>query len=159
MSNTVCENFSPAIFCKNSVKLTFSLKSYTVNQFDEKYFHEIFHSSISFFFPHCVWNTINSEISPHLKIFSSIWHTVQIFSEKVNLTEFLQKIVVGKNYQCATYPQPSVPITIAQFVRSNRHFWPRRVGLIFQVIWSIDNSVRTIRIQPTQSEKRVRLRK
>ena len=28
--------FSPAIFCKNSVKSTFSLKSYTVNQFDEK---------------------------------------------------------------------------------------------------------------------------
>ena len=27
----------PPIFCKSSVKLTFSLKSYTVNQFDEKF--------------------------------------------------------------------------------------------------------------------------
>ena len=33
-----CKIFSPTIFCKNSVKLTFSLKSYTVNQFDEKNF-------------------------------------------------------------------------------------------------------------------------
>ena len=32
----ICK-FSPTIFCKNSVKLTFSLKSYTVNQFDEKF--------------------------------------------------------------------------------------------------------------------------
>ena len=30
-------NFSPTIFCKNSVKLTVSLKSYAVNQFDEKF--------------------------------------------------------------------------------------------------------------------------
>ena len=31
--------FSPQFFfCKNSVKLNFSLKSYTVNQFDEKIF-------------------------------------------------------------------------------------------------------------------------
>ena len=30
------ENFSPTIFCKNSVKSTFLLKSYTANQFDEK---------------------------------------------------------------------------------------------------------------------------
>ena len=29
-------NFSPTTFCENSVKLTFSLNSYTVNQFDEK---------------------------------------------------------------------------------------------------------------------------
>ena len=29
--------FPPTIFCKNSVKLTFSLKSYTVNQFDGKF--------------------------------------------------------------------------------------------------------------------------
>ena len=31
-------NFPPTIFCKISVKWTFSLKSYTVNQFDEKIF-------------------------------------------------------------------------------------------------------------------------
>ena len=31
--------FSSTIFCKTSVKLTFSLKSYTVNQFDENIFH------------------------------------------------------------------------------------------------------------------------
>ena len=29
-------NFSPTIYCKNSVKSSFSLKSYTLNQFDEK---------------------------------------------------------------------------------------------------------------------------
>ena len=41
--------FSPTIYCKNSVKLTFSLKSYTVNQFDEKFF-----SGGKFpKFPHC----------------------------------------------------------------------------------------------------------
>ena len=28
--------FTPTIFCKNSVKSTFTLESYTVNQFDEK---------------------------------------------------------------------------------------------------------------------------
>ena len=32
-------NFSPMIFCKNSVKLILSLKSYTENQFDEKFLH------------------------------------------------------------------------------------------------------------------------
>ena len=32
----ICKIFPPTIFCKNSVKSTFSLKSYTVNQFDEK---------------------------------------------------------------------------------------------------------------------------
>ena len=31
----ICKIFPPTIFCKNSVKSTFSLKSYTVNQFDE----------------------------------------------------------------------------------------------------------------------------
>ena len=38
--STVCKfaNFSPTmIFCINSDKSTFSLKSYTVNQFDEKF--------------------------------------------------------------------------------------------------------------------------
>ena len=39
--HSVCGNlqiFPPRFFCKNSVKLTFSLKSYAVNQFDEKFF-------------------------------------------------------------------------------------------------------------------------
>ena len=36
-SNTVRCAVYPTIFCKNSVKLTFPLKSYTVNQFDEKF--------------------------------------------------------------------------------------------------------------------------
>ena len=34
---TFANFFPPRFFCKNSVKSTFSLKSYTVNQFDDKF--------------------------------------------------------------------------------------------------------------------------
>ena len=36
MHSVEISKFFPKVFCKNSVKLTFSLKSYTVHQFDEK---------------------------------------------------------------------------------------------------------------------------
>ena len=45
------------------------------------------------FTPHSV---VISEIFPHFKNFSSNWFAVQLFSEKVDLTEFLQKIVEEK---------------------------------------------------------------
>ena len=41
VTRTQCGNlriFPLTIFCKNSVKVTFSLKNYTVSQFDEKSF-------------------------------------------------------------------------------------------------------------------------
>ena len=75
-------NFSPTIFCKNSVKLTFSLKSFTVNQFDEKIFkwrilYEIttlwhflgLSKDENWFHKHTVWYLI-SEIFPPLEKFS-----------------------------------------------------------------------------------------
>ena len=43
-------------------------------------------------------SVVISEIFPHCKIFSSHWFTVKLFSEKVNLTEFLRK-KWGKNLQ------------------------------------------------------------
>ena len=50
-------------------------------------------------------SVVISEIFPHLKIFSSNWLTVQFFSENLNLTEFLQKIVREKwsNYHTVRY--------------------------------------------------------
>ena len=61
-------NFSPIIiFCKNSVKLTFSLKSYTVNQLDEKFLQWGKFPKL----PHCgtVWK---SEKYPAIQIFREI---------------------------------------------------------------------------------------
>ena len=53
-------NFSPTNFCKNSVKLTFSLKSYTINQFDENFLQ---------------WGKI-SEITTLWTVNFSFFHTV-----------------------------------------------------------------------------------
>ena len=55
------------------------------------WFHEIFSSESNT----TVWYII-SEIFPHCKHFSSNWFTVQLFSNKVNFTKFLQKIVGEK---------------------------------------------------------------
>ena len=64
-------NFSPTIFCKNSVKLTFSLKSYTsyVNQFDEKILK---------------WGNISEVNTPHCTVLWKLWNFIAtIFFGKI----------------------------------------------------------------------------
>ena len=78
---TQCGNlqiFPPTIFCKNSVKLTFSLKGYTVNQFDGKFLQ---------------WGKI-SEISTLWK--STIKHD-QYFYRKINISPSNQILSHHKN--------------------------------------------------------------
>ena len=84
--------FLPTIFCKNSVKSTFSLKkSYTVNQFDEKIllWEEI--SEITTLWV-CEQNLTNSSSNQLLSDF---------FIKCVAFTKFLQKNVRVKRAHCA----------------------------------------------------------
>ena len=46
--------FPPQFFAKNSIKLTFSLKNYTVSQFDEKFFKWGKISEITTLWHHCI---------------------------------------------------------------------------------------------------------
>ena len=81
------KKFSPRSFCKNVVKVTFSLKSFTLNQFDEKIFQ--------------VWE--NSQ-NYHTVAECTVWKnekfslTKKIFRQINSLVIYLVKLLLSRNF-------------------------------------------------------------
>ena len=73
-------NFSPTIFCKHSVKLTVSLKSYAVNQFDEKFLQWGKISEITTLWVAQLWQMAKNSVK---STFSLKSYTVNQFDEKL----------------------------------------------------------------------------
>ena len=87
----IWEFFPPQVFCKKSVKLTFSLKIYTVYRFDEKIFKWGKISEIT------TLHTVEfTKFLYHLKIIS--WNQLfsKLFTKEIVFTEIFQKVVIQK---------------------------------------------------------------
>ena len=125
-------NFPPTIFCKNSVKLTFSLKSYTVNQFDEKillwgkiseittlcltwkYFVKSFHNILDF-----VKKLISRDFLCQLRAKFDNFHTVFwcTFQNRYQSTFFFNSSPLANNLQIQFSVKMFLPLLLSSIPR------------------------------------------